>query len=116
MATITFSVSYVGSNLVVSWAAMAGGDVGAAFNHPGPYGVASVQYVGTWGSSTLTFQGSNDGTNYVTLADPQGNALSKTADGLEAILEGAVYYRPNFGAGTGTGLTVTLAFTGRSPV
>ena len=116
MATITPTNALIGGNLQITWAAMAGGDVGAAYTNPAFFRLASVQYdTGTWGTSTLTIQGSNDDTNYYTLADPQGNALSKIANGLEVILEAPLYYRPSFGAGTGSALSVVLAFTARQP-
>lgn len=54
----------------------------------------------TWGGATLLVEGSNDGTNYVTLTDPQGNALSKTADFVEAILENPLYLRVSTSGGT----------------
>ena len=32
----------------------------------------------TWGAATAAFEGSNDGTNFIALADGQGGAISKT--------------------------------------
>ena len=54
----------------------------------------SVQVVGTFDTATLTMQGSNDGTNYLPLTDPQGNAIAMTVTGLEQILENTRYIRP----------------------
>lgn len=62
----------------------------------------SVQFSGTWDSATLVLQGSNDGTTWFTLTDPQGNAISKTADGLEAISEITRYIRPSGSGGGGS--------------
>jgi hypothetical protein len=63
----------------------------------------SVQAVGTWGTGgTLKWQGSNDGTNWVDLTDPQGNAISKTSNFVEGVLEITRYARPFVSAGDGT--------------
>jgi hypothetical protein len=62
----------------------------------------SVQFVGTFDSATVVLQGSNDGTTWVTLTDPQGNAISKTAAGLEAISELTRYVRPSTSGGGGS--------------
>lgn len=77
--------------------------------------VRSVQFTGTFGTGgTILLEGSNDGTNYVTLTDPQGNAISKTAAGIEAIEETTVYIRPRVSAGDGTTSLVATLFLGRN--
>jgi hypothetical protein len=65
---------------------------------------------GTFGSGgSVTMQGSMDGTNWYTLTDPQGNALTKTAAGIEMVVEAPLYIRPLVTAGDGTtSLTVEL--------
>ena len=69
----------------------------------------SVQLTGTFGNATVLIQGSNDGTNYVTLTDPQGNALSFTTAGLEQIEEATRYIKPTSSGGDGTqSVTVTI--------
>lgn len=70
----------------------------------------SVQVTGTFGTGgSVRIQGSNDGTNYVALTDPQGNALNITAAGIEAVQEITRYIRPLITAGDGsTSLTVTM--------
>jgi hypothetical protein len=75
------------------------------------YADRSVQVSGTFGAGgTVVVQGSNNGTNYHTLTDPQGNALSFTAAGLEQITEVVKFIRPSVTAGDGTtSLTVTIA-------
>ena len=48
----------------------------------GDYADRSIQFTGPFGGATAVLEGSNDGTNYLTLKDPQGNDLSFTsADG-----------------------------------
>lgn len=69
-----------------------------------------VQFNGTFGvGGTIKLQGSNDGTNWYDLADAQGNAISKTAAGIEQVLEMTQFVRPFVSAGDGTtNLTATL--------
>ena len=54
----------------------------------------TVQMTGTWDGATIVMQGSLDGVTYFTLTDPQGNALSFTADGLESVMEATRFIRP----------------------
>jgi len=44
----------------------------------------SVHVTGTFAGATIVLEGSNDGTNYFTLANPAGAALSFTRAGLMA--------------------------------
>ena len=69
----------------------------------------TFQVVGTWGSATLVIQGSNDGTNWTTLNDPQGGALSfTTGSPTDVIAENPRYVRPTTSGGTGTALVCTI--------
>lgn len=72
----------------------------------------SIQLAGTFGGATIVVAGSNDGTNFVTLTDPQGNALSKTAAAIEQIEELTRYIRVATSGGTGTTITATLLVKG----
>ena len=102
-------------NLAVEWAGFAAsGDVGTAVQYENLTD-RTVQITGTFtGSPTIVIEGSNDGTNYETLTDPQGNALSFTAAGLEAISENPKYIRPRATAGTGgADVDVRLNMKGR---
>jgi hypothetical protein len=54
----------------------------------------SVQVSGTFGGGTVLIEGSNDGSNWFTLTDPTGAALSFAAAGLKQILELTRYIRP----------------------
>ena len=63
---------------------------------------------GTFSAATLVFEGSNDGTNYFTLSNPSGTALSFTAAGLMQVTEATAWVRPHVTAGSGANLTVTL--------
>ena len=60
-----------------------------------------VQVTGTFDTATITIQGSNDGTNWATMNDETGSALTFTAAGLKSILERPLFVRPIAGAGAG---------------
>ena len=76
----------------------------------------TIHVFGTWDSATLVVQGSNEEgtpTAPITLTDPQGNALSKTADFIETILENPAQIRISTSGGQGsTALTVIIAAKG----
>ena len=94
---------------LVVWAALANGDTGSPMEGV-DFADRTVQIGGTFGAGgSVTLEGSNDGTTYFALTDPQGNAITKTTAALEVIEEGPRYIRPNVTAGDGTtSLTVTL--------
>lgn len=67
----------------------------------------TVYFLGTWGGATAVWEG-GDGATYLSLTDPQGTAISKTADGIEAVTEVPEYSRPELTVvGTGAAITVT---------
>ena len=69
----------------------------------------SVTFTGTWGGATAALEGSNDGTNWVPLADPQGGAISKSANAIEAVLELTRFVRAKLTtAGSGAVISATL--------
>jgi hypothetical protein len=54
----------------------------------GEWADRSITFVSAaWGGATAALEGSNDGTNWVPLADPQGTAITRTSNGIEAVLE-----------------------------
>lgn len=102
-----------GAALLASWAALANGDSGAPIDYLA-FADRSVQIVGTFGvGGSVTIEGTNDGTNYVALTDPQGNAITKTAAAIEAVSEVPRSIRPRVTAGDGTtSLSVYLLLGG----
>lgn len=107
--SIDRNISEVGNAALVTWTGLLNGDFGAPVQWV-DYADRCVQVTGTFGTGgSVTLQGSNDGTNWATMADPQGNALTFTATKLEQALELPVYVRPAVTAGDGTtNLTVTI--------
>lgn len=117
MATITGTVTKVvdgGVNdvYIASWPAMGNADTGTSVAMAGASD-RSVQIEGTFASATVVLQGSNDGTNWQTLTDPQGNAISKTAAALEQVSELTRYIRPVTSGGAGATLNVTVLLKGQ---
>lgn len=100
-----------GKNLVVwTWTLTTADHTGAAL---GPnfadFVDRSVQIEGTFGGATCVLEGSNDGTNYEPITDPQGNAISKSAAALEQMTEMTLSVRPRLSAvGAGATIVVTL--------
>jgi len=108
MATRTYTASRlqtVGDDvMVVTWAGLlqSSSDDGNAFTSPG-WADRSVQVTGTLGvGGSVRIEGSNDGTNYAPLTDPQGNALDITTLKIETVTELCAYIRPRITAGDGT--------------
>lgn len=58
------------------------------------FGDRTVEVEGTWDGATFKYQGSNRGSSYVSLTDQQGNAIEKTVDAIEAVIEDAGLQRP----------------------
>lgn len=98
MATITKVVtkvaSYPPTAYQILWETLTTtNDVGSAAEMVA-YSDRSVQVVGTFDGATIQLQGSNDGSNWKVLTDPQGNILAFTTTGIEAIAELTRYIRP----------------------
>ena len=100
---ITYGPNGMHNAVLVVWSGLLNGDDGAPFEHA-DYGDRTVQFQGTPGAGgSISFHGSNDGTNYVILTDPQGNVITKTAAGtMEVVAENPRSVRPIVTAGDGT--------------
>lgn len=110
MATIPHSRAATGSSVafVATWPSMAQGDSGDPLPFS-QYADKSVQVAGTFGGATLRVEGSNDGTNWATLTDPQGNDLLITSAKIEMVTEATLWVRPVVVSGDGTtSLTVSM--------
>lgn len=73
----------------------------------------TVQVIGTFGGTSVSIEGSNDGTNWSILNDLQGAALTFTTTRLEGISEMPLYIRPKLTGGTGASITVLVTAVGR---
>jgi hypothetical protein len=94
--------------ILVSWAEMPTGGVGDAIPFS-QYTDKSVQVVGIFGTGVVTIEGSNDGENWSTLTDPQGNDLNIATAKIELVCEATLLVRPRVVSGDGTtNLSVTL--------
>lgn len=109
--TITAIPTSPGYAWVVSWEGLLNGDTGAALEMSG-WADRSVQVIGTFDTSTLTVQGSNDGATWATLHDPQGSNLAFTSAGIKAVAEAVRYIRPSSAGGASTDLDVFILISG----
>jgi hypothetical protein len=103
-----------GNNVAVySWT-LSTGDVGLSIQGPG-FADRSFQVTGTFGGASIIIEGSNDGSNYYTLDDPFGNALSISSAALKQVTEVAWYIRPRVSGGSGVAITVTAVICSHQP-
>lgn len=93
---------------VAQWSGLLQADQGDALPFS-QYTDKSVQVAGTFGGASLRVEGSNDGTNWAVLTDPQGNDLLLTTAKIEMVTEATLQIRPFVVGGDGsTTLTVSL--------
>ena len=116
---ITYPTESIGSGdaRIVKIDATAAGDISSAIEL-GEWADASVQVAGTFGTATVSIEGSNDGTNWATLNDGTGaNALSgiNTAK-IEQILETTRFKRVNVGGSGACTLAVTFYLRRNQPL
>ncbi len=105
----TYNPNQQSGVVVASWPALANGESGVAAELA-QYSDRSVQFQGTFGAAgSVQLEGSNDGSNWHLLTDPQGNDIVKTAADLEQVSELTRYIRPRCTAGDGTtALAITV--------
>jgi hypothetical protein len=105
--------------VLVTWNAMATGDSGAPFSLHALADI-TLQVSGTFSGSTVTFQGSNDGTNWHPLTQRGGTAnMAYTSGANHTCQEMPAFIRPNITGGTGSAFKVTAAIFyryGKSPL
>lgn len=106
--------------VLFTWAGLDGDDTGIPVEVGACKDLTVHVYSSTYGSSTITVEGSldpladprtttyNSTAEWVGLTDPQGNAISKTADGIEAVEEHPRYFRPKTASGTAAAVSVGL--------
>lgn len=109
MATIDSQTLPTGNSasFVAKWPNLAQGDDGAPLGCA-QYADRSFQVAGTFGGASVDVEGTNDGVNWATLTDPQGNNLIFTAAKIEMVSEATLKIRPRIvGGDATTDLTVT---------
>lgn len=103
MAVQDFTSETIGTMVrLFTWTGLANGDTGDPVSIV-DYADLTATLEGTFSTGgSVTLEGSNDGTNYYALTDPQGNAITKTAAGIESVTETPRYIRPSVTAGDGS--------------
>lgn len=85
-----------------TWGLMANGDSGQPVQFA-DWADRCMQVSGTYGAGgSVSWQGSNDGTNWAVLNDINGNALTATTGVLRQMNEAPLWIRPIVTAGDGT--------------
>lgn len=108
MAAPTLTETFLGSGTYVhTWTLTTADAVGTSLILPGAPD-RTVFIFGTFGSGTVTLEGSPNNTDWFVLSDPQGNAISKTDKAVEAVAENAPYIRAQISGSTAATVTVTL--------
>lgn len=109
MAVVEYSVETLATwrdrASIITWAGLTTGDTGRPLEMTG-WADRSVQITGTFGGATLTLQGSNNGSAWNTLTDPQGNEIVLTSQKIEQIMEITRYIRPIVSGGSGTSINI----------
>jgi hypothetical protein len=111
MAAVQITKEY-GSTYLSVWNLTTADGTGEAIQSPGASDRA-VQVSGSFGGATVLFEGSLDGTNWDTLHDPGGVAITFTAKGINAISENAAFIRARLSP-AGTGATIKASLLSRS--
>lgn len=99
-------IGVIGWDLV--WANITNGDTPVPVSAYGGYADKSFQAEGTFGGTSVSIQGSNDGANYHPLNDPTGVTIGLTQGGLKEVLEHTRYLVPALTGGAGSSITATL--------
>lgn len=88
--------------IVATWSGLAtSGDVGDTQCYA-QYSDKTFVVTGTFtGTPTVLIEGSNNGTDWVTLSNRQGNPMSFTAAGMNTSQDKPAYIRPRLSAGSG---------------
>lgn len=104
MASRAATVTWLSRSVMqVTWTGLLNGDTGDPVSLPAKAD-KSVHVWGTFGTGgTIKMRGRNStSANYQDITDPTSTAISKTAEGVEQILENVLQIRPEVTAGDGT--------------
>lgn len=109
MATIDNTKIQTGNTraVVIAWMGLTNGDVGREIDFS-QYTDRSVQVSGAFGDGALVIEGSNNGTDFAVLTDPQGSDLNLISAKIELVTEATRYLRPRVTGNTGASINVHL--------
>lgn len=97
-----------GGTRLITWETLTESDTAAAAEVP-DYPDKTVTVTGTFGSATVVIQGSNDGTNWYTLSEIDGTALSFTvASETKTILENPLFVRASASGGSSQDVDIII--------
>lgn len=95
--------------VTVTWPALNAGDSGSLVDLAA-YPIKSVQFYGTFGGTTMTFEGSNDptGAQKFGLKDYSNTVISTTSAGGFSVRENTRFVRPLATGGAAAAVTVVV--------
>jgi len=109
MAVVEYSVETLATwrdrASVITWQGLTTGDTGRPLEMTG-WADRSIQITGTFGGATVNIEGSNNGTNWSLLTDPQGNNIALTSAKIEQVMEITRYMRPSISGGSGASINI----------
>jgi hypothetical protein len=109
MAVVDYSVETLNTwrdrASIITWTGLTTGDTGRPLEMTG-WADRSIQVTGTFGGATVNIEGSNNGTNWSLLTDPQGNNIALTSAKIEQVMEITRYIRPSVSGGSGTSINI----------
>ncbi len=113
MATITPALSVVDGIPRVTWTGVSTADTMVSWKIQGQRGLAgAMQVTGTFGSSTVKLQASNDDTTFFDMKDMNNTAVSLTAAGYFEFTTAAGYIKPASSGGTADNVDVIVVLRG----
>lgn len=92
----------------VAWLAIVNGDTCQSFDPIFPAALAASQINGTFGGAALALQGSEDGTNYVTISDVNAVAISQTVAARQDFSTATKSIKPLLSGGVASSLNIYL--------
>ncbi len=117
MATITPVFAYDSDidAATITWTGLSTADTADAYGpiKGGAGQFASVQLTGTWGSATVVLQASNNGADFTTLKDRNGNNVSGTANVWFELSTSALYLKPSSSGGTADNVDIVVTLRGK---
>ena len=112
VAPTTVDISGDGSVYKITWALTTADHTGAAINGTSWADRTVLFQSVAWGGATAAVEGSNDNSVFLPLADVQGTAISKSANGIESVVELTQYLQPRLTT-VGTAAAVTVSIVAR---